>query len=99
MSFKNINWSPDHYQAAAIVAQKAEEEMLSRLEWMTLQPQVIVDVGCGIGQSAAFLQNAYPKAQVIAMDLSEAMIQHAHITHPAMATLCANTELLPLRSQ
>lgn len=71
--FSNINWSPEDYQQAAFLAKESGEEMLSRLEWMTIQPKVIVDVGAGLGEVALGLHKQFPEAKVYAVDSSPAM--------------------------
>lgn len=42
-------------------------------------PKRILDVGCGIGNSTAVLQNIYPKAKIIGADASEDMLERARM--------------------
>ncbi|RDI41699.1 Malonyl-[acyl-carrier protein] O-methyltransferase [Aquicella lusitana] len=60
-----------------MLSREVGEEILSRLAWMTLKPEVIVDAGCGTGEMSARLQACYPDARVIALDISEPMITYA----------------------
>lgn len=39
-------------------------------EYITIQPQDILDLGCSVGMSTFALQNAYPQANVTGVDLS-----------------------------
>ncbi len=71
--------------------------MLSRLDWMTVQPQIILEVGCGPATCAAALKTRYPQALVLAMDTSWPMLQFANATHPALSICAADVALLPLR--
>lgn len=99
MSFSNnMVWSPLEYASAAVLAREVGEEMLARLEWVTLQPKVIVDLGCGTGDISSQLQTRYPDANVLALDLSGAMIEYAKREHHGN---CINADAgqLPLRSQ
>ncbi len=75
--------------------------MLARLDWMTLQPHRIVDIGCGIAETTAQLQTRYPQADVIAIDIAEPMLQHAkqHSLQKPLTYLCADTMSLPLKDQ
>ncbi len=75
-------WSPKDYDAASVLAREAGEEMLSRLDWMTIKPNVIVDMGCGTGAMSARLQMRYKGARVLALDLSDAMLHYAKQNNP-----------------
>lgn len=70
--------------------------MLARLEWMTLQPKVILDVGCRAGQTATSLQQRYPQASVLAVDCAELMLAAAPAT---LLRVCAAPQQLPLPPQ
>ena len=48
--------------------------MLERLDYMKIEPQRILDLGCGTGAMLPALAERYPKAQVIGADLSEPML-------------------------
>jgi malonyl-CoA O-methyltransferase len=47
--------------------------LLSRLEYIRLQPEWVLDVGCGLGRSRADLLTIHPRARWIGVELSEAM--------------------------
>ena len=90
---KNINWSPNEYAESAVIAREAAEELLSRLDWLTIAPNVIVDMGCGLGEWSARLQARYPTAKVIALDNAMAMNEYAR--GQSLSTLCADAGKLP----
>lgn len=92
----NIVWSPLEYAQADVLAREAGDEMLSRLDWMTLKPEVIIDAGCGTGDMSAKLQARYPSAHLLPVDFSAPMIQHAKTHHPSLPYLCAEAATLPL---
>lgn len=96
---KNITWSPEEYAASAVIAQQAAQELLSRLQWMTLQPRVILDVGCGAGEGAQALQARYPAARVLALDTSDAMLRFAAGKENMPPCVYGAAEKLPLRHQ
>lgn len=69
-------------------------------------PQVVLDVGCGPGHAAASMQQRWPKAQVVALDLALPMLQRTRANtgpsgwldfgrHPM--PVCADARALPLR--
>lgn len=96
---KNISWSPVEYAKASVLAREVGEEMLSRLEWVTLKPRMIIDLGCGTGEMSGKLQERYQNAHVIAVDLSEEMIRHAKQHETKHSYLCADAAALPFPNQ
>lgn len=63
--------------------------MLERLEVVRLDPAFVIDVGCGLGQGAVRLQQRYPRARVLGLDLAEGLVRAAVRMHgpPARAGL------------
>jgi malonyl-CoA O-methyltransferase len=92
----NIKWSPSDYAEAAVVARESAQGILERLEWMTIQPKVILDMGCGIGENSLHLRERYPEAQIVAMDLSLPMIQHTKEVTLISGCVCGEGEKLAL---
>jgi malonyl-CoA O-methyltransferase len=92
-------FAPLEYKEAAFMAKKAGHEMLSRLEWMTLAPQVILDLGAGLGEMSALLLERYPHAKVIALDNNMEMTEAAKEKHAAIDVICADGNNLPLKAQ
>ena len=99
------------YDAAAILQKQVREEMLSRLDWVSLKPNTILDAGCGTGAASHALQKRYPHAQVVSLDFALAMLQKTRdrdflarlllqcqrlIGRKAHHVLCADIERLPL---
>ena len=54
------------------------------------QPQRIIDIGCGPGNSTNVLQTRWPQAEIIGLDSSQAMIAKAKSKYPALDWLCAD---------
>lgn len=73
--------------------------MLVRLDWMTLKPSVILDVGCGMGEMATQLKERYQGAQLLAIDSAETMLQYAKKNYTLPSWICAQGEQLPLAEQ
>src|SRR5438046_9978630 len=69
--------NPAEYAKAAVLAREVGEQMLARLDFVKLQPRVIVDLGCGVGECTRLLHARYPLAKIIAMDSSRAMLAYA----------------------
>ena len=62
------------YDGAAVLQREVGSRMLERLDYMRVEPQRVLDLGCGTGASLIALHERYPKAQLIGADLSDAML-------------------------
>jgi malonyl-CoA O-methyltransferase len=65
------------YDAAAVLAARLREDMVRRLEWVAFVPETVLDLGCGTGHGAEALAARWPRARVIALDASPAMLAEA----------------------
>lgn len=72
--------------------------MVSRLEWMKLDPKVIVDAGCGLGEVAVALAERFPAATVYAVDLSSEMLNQVPL-QPNIKPLLEDAAKLSLPNQ
>ncbi|RTZ60454.1 MAG: malonyl-[acyl-carrier protein] O-methyltransferase BioC [Gammaproteobacteria bacterium] len=89
------------YDSAAVLQRKVADELLARLDLMTLEPQRILDLGCGTGYCARALQKRYGKARVFGLDLAHGMACVAKkragwLSHQHFA--CGDAETLPFAS-
>ncbi|HLQ12908.1 MAG TPA: malonyl-ACP O-methyltransferase BioC [Steroidobacteraceae bacterium] len=66
-----------HYHEAARLQSAVGAELLERLQFFSLEPRVIIDLGAGTGRGAAALRARFPRARVIAVDLVFPMLQEA----------------------
>lgn len=86
------------YAAAAVLQGQVREELLSRLEFFKLQPQRVLDLGAGLGESTRELRRLFGRARVVAVDLAPALLLRG-LGRPrpwrrSMA-LCADARRLP----
>ena len=99
----------DTYDAAAVMQKLVREEMLSRLDLVSLKPQCILDAGCGTGHASQSLLKKYPDAHVISLDFAMGMLRKTRALNESIAQrfkrliglnqqsyLCADLEQLPL---
>lgn len=89
---------PEAYANAAVIAREAAAEIGSRLEFIALQPKVILDVGCGLGEGSVLLKKCYPDADIIAVDNALPFINYANNRHEkGIEWLGAEADCLPLK--
>lgn len=69
--------------------------MLARLDWMTIKPKVILDIGSGTGEHSVRLQQRFPEALVISLDVTMPMLSQAQ----SKVNVNADTLVLPLGDQ
>ena len=88
------------YDPAAVLHAEVRENLLQRLELVTLTPGVVLDAGAGTGHASRALQRRYPKARVLALDSSLEMLRAAGKQRSWLRPferVCADAQALPLR--
>jgi len=89
-----------NYEGAAALQKEVGLRMMERLDYIQLQPETVLDIGCGTGLGLQALMKRYRKAQVIGMDFAMGMLQQSRrkggiLRRPMLA--CADFEALPVR--
>ena len=103
------------YDSAAALQREVGARLLEQLDYLDdpahgrPPPQVVLDLGCGPGHASVAMQQRWPKAQVLALDLAPGMLaetrRHAWGTglnrlNPFArlpVPVCADARALPLR--
>jgi len=97
-----------NYDAAAVVQREVCMRMLEHLDYVRLQPQRILDAGSGTGWGGRQLNERYPQAEIVALDIAMGMLETAKGTSNWWQKLfggsrqrfvCADVEAMPLASQ
>lgn len=88
------------YEAAAVLQREVNERLLSRLDYIRLRPESVLDLGAGTGGGSIALQKRYPKARVWALDFAQPMLlelkrRAGFWRRPR--SVCAKAEALPFR--
>jgi malonyl-CoA O-methyltransferase len=87
------------YDAAAFLQREVGQRLLERLDLTTIDPQWIVDIGCGTGRPTRALVKHYPGAQVLGVDLASGMLRMAAKKQPWFGKgarfVCAEAASLP----
>ena len=87
------------YDDAAVLQADIREELLRRLDFVALDPRVILDAGAGTGHASRALRRRYPRARVIALDIAHGMLLAAgrrQSWRHRFDRLCADLAALPL---
>lgn len=58
------------YDSSAVLQREIAKRLGERLDYIKLQPNIALDIGCGTGYLTQDLLKRYPKANVIALDLA-----------------------------
>ena len=65
------------YEAAARLERQVRAELLDRLQFFPLKPAQVLDLGAASCESTRQLRQRFPRAQVLAIDIAEAMLRAA----------------------
>ncbi len=99
---KSFNRGAADYDKCAVLQAEVLRRLLERLEYIKLQPEWVIDLGCGTGQAIKPLNKKYRSARVIALDMADAMLQRARKNHGLFDRkylLNADMEALPFKTQ
>ncbi len=86
LDFAEVRRAFDHaaasYDAHAVLQREVCDRLLERLDFMTLQPARVLDVGTGTGYGLAHLRARYAEADLCALDIAPAMLHAARARLP-----------------
>lgn len=97
---RSFDAAAGHYEQHARLQRMVREDMLARLDWVKVDPAVVVDLGCGTGIATRALRKRYPHARVLGLDISTGMLAMAMARQPWLRKphlVCADMERLPLK--
>ncbi len=82
MENRLTDWNPDLYLKFRSERTQPALDLVSRINCAS--PNRIIDIGCGPGTSAEILAARWPKARILGIDNSEAMIKRARDKFPGI---------------
>ncbi|MGD8569699.1 MAG: malonyl-ACP O-methyltransferase BioC [Gammaproteobacteria bacterium] len=74
---QSFNQAAGTYDSVAVLQREVGQRMLERLDIVRLEPNVIVDIGCGTGDMTQALAKRYKQARIVALDFAEHMLTQA----------------------
>lgn len=99
---KSFTRAASTYDKVAILQRDVGQSLFDRLDLINMQPKTVLDLGAGTGYFSRQLEQRYPKARIITLDLALGMVQQAKkesrwFTHQDF--VCAEALHLPLADQ
>ena len=73
----HFNKAASAYDAHAVLQREVAQRLLERLVLIRLEPETILDLGCGTGFCTRALARRYPGARVLGLDIAPAMAGQA----------------------
>jgi malonyl-CoA O-methyltransferase len=95
---KSFDRASSAYEKAAVLQARVGDELLQRLDFFKLEPDVVVDLGAGTGRITGELKRRYRRAQVVALDIAPGMLREArrHMSFfRRFERVCADVRHLP----
>uniref|UniRef100_A0A450WET9 Malonyl-[acyl-carrier protein] O-methyltransferase n=1 Tax=Candidatus Kentrum sp. LFY TaxID=2126342 RepID=A0A450WET9_9GAMM len=88
------------YDEIAELQRTIGDRLLAHLDPVRLQPDTVLDMGAGTGYCLPPLEDRYPEARIVALDLAEVMLKEVRIKDRISGKgvfICGDAEQLPLR--
>ena len=97
-TFTPFNSLAAEYDVNAVLSKEIGARMLQRLEIMTIEPDLILDIGSGTGIFTKLMQRQYPDATSVCLDISFNMLLGAGAdSSENFEKICASSERLPFK--
>lgn len=98
---KSFEQAASTYDESAFLQREIADRLLSRLDYIRLQPERVLDLGSGTGYCSDKLLQRYPKASVVALDFAPSMVARSvrrgrWLRRPS--GVCGDAAALPVRS-
>ncbi|HEX5127556.1 MAG TPA: methyltransferase domain-containing protein [Rhodocyclaceae bacterium] len=75
---RRFEQAASHADETGFLAREVAQRMAQRLSYIKLQPERILDIGCGVGRDFPLLVEYYPHAECIGVDFALSTLRLAH---------------------
>ncbi|MBN2462698.1 MAG: methyltransferase domain-containing protein [Dehalococcoidia bacterium] len=75
------DWNPQQYLKFKSERTQPSIDLVARI--MVNDPETIIDIGCGPGNSTQILRRRWPNADIVGLDSSQKMIEKAREDYPS----------------
>ncbi len=99
---RSFQAAAQQYDAAAVLQREVGQRILTRLDYIRVEPDRVLDLGAGTGYFAEKLLQRYSRAGVIAVDFAHAMTRAAAKRgrwRRRPSSVCATASALPFSAQ
>ena len=101
---KSFSNAAESYNSVAFLQKEVANRLVERLDFISMQPDTILDVGSGTGYCGKRLKQRYPSASSYALDIAHGMLQYARQSQGFFQKrrrnkqfICGDAESLPIR--
>ncbi len=94
---KSFSRAASSYDSVAALQRQVGERLLSLLP--ATGAELVLDMGAGTGHFYPHLQQLFPSASIVGLDLAEGMARYARQQHSLASWLCGDAEALPFADQ
>jgi malonyl-CoA O-methyltransferase len=95
---RSFDRASSEYEKSAVLQARVGDELVQRLDFFKLTPEVVVDLGAGTGRVTGELKRRFRRAQVVALDVAPGMLREArrHMSFfRRFERVCADVRRLP----
>lgn len=97
-----FNNSASSYDDTAVVPHEIGVRLVEQLQYLTMKPLMILDLGCGTGALSVYLKKKYPKAMIVGLDFALGMLKQARSKQNVIkkwSLVCADMNHIPFASE
>jgi len=78
---RSFSRAAQSYDDHAVLQREIADRLLTHLDFTKIEPRRILDIGCGTGYFTRLLRGRFRKAEIVAVDLSHAMVHTTRNAH------------------